>query len=26
VEVSKVKPSPDWFKPKIYKGNTKIWS
>jgi nanoRNase/pAp phosphatase (c-di-AMP/oligoRNAs hydrolase) len=24
VEVSKVKPSPDWFKPKIYKGNTKI--
>lgn len=24
VETPKVKPSPDWFKPKIYKGDTKI--
>jgi len=24
VEVLKTKPSPDWFKPKIYKGNTRI--
>jgi len=24
VETLKVKPSPDWFKPKIYKGDTKI--